>query len=85
MKSKEINVVYDNITNYGLTIINNDMYLIKGGKVMPLSTIIIKERKANWMKKAVLNKEYNNKINVLKVLLLEEGTSRHKMDLNINI
>ena len=44
MKSKEINVVYDNITNYGLTIINNDMYLIKGGKVMPLSTIIIKER-----------------------------------------
>ena len=43
----EQNVVYDDITDYGMTIINNDMYLIKGDKVMPLSTIIIKEREEN--------------------------------------
>ena len=38
------NVVYDNITNYGITIINECMYLIKGKRVMKLSSLIIKER-----------------------------------------
>jgi hypothetical protein len=44
MESKENNVVYDDITNYGITIVNNDMYLIKGGKMMKLDALIIKER-----------------------------------------
>ena len=34
------------------------------------------------MKKEILIKEYNNKINVLKDLLLDEVTSKHKMGLN---
>ena len=41
------NVVYDNITNYGITIINNEMYLIKDGKQMKLSSLVIKEREEN--------------------------------------
>ena len=41
------NVVYDNITNYGIAIINNEMYLIKDGKQMKLDSLIIKERKGN--------------------------------------
>jgi len=41
------NVVYDNITNYGITIINNEMYLIKDGKQMKLSALVIKEREEN--------------------------------------
>ena len=44
MKIKENNIVYDDITNYGITIINNDMYLIKGNKTMKLDALIIKER-----------------------------------------
>ena len=44
VKTNEKNIVYDDITNYGITIINNDMYLIKGGKVMKLDALIIKER-----------------------------------------
>ena len=44
MESKENNIVYDDITNYGITIVNNDMYLIKGGKMMKLDALIIKER-----------------------------------------
>ena len=44
MKSKENNIVYDDITSYGITIVNNDMYLIKGGKTMKLDSLIIKER-----------------------------------------
>jgi len=47
MKSEQINVVYDDITNYGITIINNIMYLIKDGKMMKLSALIIKEREEN--------------------------------------
>ena len=47
MKTDEKNVVYDDITNYGITIINNDMYLIKGGKMMKLDALIIKEREEN--------------------------------------
>ena len=39
MESKENNVVYDDITNYGITIVNNDMYLIKGGKMMKLDAL----------------------------------------------
>ena len=41
------NIVYDDITNYGITIINNEMYLIKDGKRMKLDALIIKERKGN--------------------------------------
>ena len=41
------NVVYDDITNYGITIINNEMYLIKDGKRMKLDALIIKERIGN--------------------------------------
>jgi len=47
MKSEQTNVVYDDITNYGITIINNDMYLIKDGKMMKLDALIIKEREEN--------------------------------------
>ena len=47
MKSEQTNVVYDDITNYGITIINNDMYLIKDGKTMKLDALIIKEREEN--------------------------------------
>ena len=41
------NVLYDDVTNYGITIINNEMYLIKDGKQMKLSSLIIKEKKDN--------------------------------------
>jgi len=44
MKYNKRNIVYDNITNYGITIKNNVMYLIKDGKWMKLSSLIIKER-----------------------------------------
>ena len=41
------NMVYDDITNYGITILNNEMYLIKDGKMMKLDALIIKEREEN--------------------------------------
>ena len=44
MKSNKNTIVYDHITNYGITIINNDMYLIKDNKRMRLDALIIKER-----------------------------------------
>ena len=47
MKNQDENVVYDDITNYGITIKNNEMYLIKDGKVMKLSSLVIKEREVN--------------------------------------
>jgi len=47
MKSEENTIVYDDITNYGITIIDNVMYLIKGNKTMRLDSLIIKERKGN--------------------------------------
>ena len=47
MKPDKTNVVYDDITNYGITIINNDMYLIKDNKRMRLDALIIKEREEN--------------------------------------
>ena len=43
---KKDNVIYeDTITNYGITIINDKMYLIKDGKKMRLNALIIKERR----------------------------------------
>ena len=47
MNNQNDNVVYDDITNYGITIINNEMYLIKDGKKMKLDALIVKERKGN--------------------------------------
>ena len=47
MKEQEQNVIYDDVTNYGITIINNEMYLIKDGKKMRLNAFIIKERNGN--------------------------------------
>ena len=47
MKTEENTIVYDDITDYGITIINNDMYLIKGNKTMRLDSLIIKEREEN--------------------------------------
>ena len=47
MNAKNKNVVYDDVTNYGMTIINDVMYLIKDGKRMKLDSLIIKERKGN--------------------------------------
>ena len=47
MKNQDENVVYDDITNYGITIKNNEMYLIKDNKQMKLDALIIKERKGN--------------------------------------
>ena len=48
MNIKENNVVYDDITEYGISIVNNngkeEMYLIKDDRVMKLSSLIIKER-----------------------------------------
>ena len=45
MKKKIENIVYDDITNYGITIIGGKMYLIKDGKKMKLESLIIKENK----------------------------------------
>ena len=45
MKEQEQNVIYDDVTNYGITIINDVMYLIKDNKKMRLDALIIKERK----------------------------------------
>jgi|TARA_Y100000034_G_C6822371_1_gene370499 hypothetical protein len=47
MKKQEQDVIYDDVTNYGFTIINNEMYLIKDGKRMKLDALIIKEREEN--------------------------------------
>ena len=47
MDNQERNVVYDDISGYGITIINNEMYLIKDGLEMKLSSLIIKEREVN--------------------------------------
>ena len=43
---KQLPVIYeDTITNYGITIIKDKMYLIKDGKKMRLDALIIKESK----------------------------------------
>ena len=39
--------LYDDITDYGITIIDNEMYLVKDGKTMKLDALIIKEREEN--------------------------------------
>ena len=44
---KNKNVIYDDISGYGITIINNEMYLIKDNKQMKLDALIVKERKGN--------------------------------------
>ena len=41
------NVVYDDVSNYGITIIKDELYLVKDSKVMKLDKLIIKERKGN--------------------------------------
>ena len=51
--NKEKNVVYDDITNYGIAIIKESMYLIKGKKVMKLSALIIKEREVKHEKLSI--------------------------------
>ena len=47
MNIKENNVVYDDITSYGITIVNDVIYLIKDGKRMRLDALIIKDREEN--------------------------------------
>ena len=39
--------LYDDITDYGITIIDNEIYLIKDNKRMRLDALIIKEREEN--------------------------------------
>jgi hypothetical protein len=41
----QTNVIYDDISGYGITIKNNDLYLVKDGKVMKLDALIIKEKR----------------------------------------
>ena len=36
-------IVHDNISGYGITIINEKMYLIKDGKKMRLNAFVIKQ------------------------------------------
>ena len=40
-------VVYDDISGYGITIKDNVMYIIVKGKQIKLDALIIKERKGN--------------------------------------
>ena len=47
METINTSVVYDDITDYGITIINNVIYLIKDNKRMRLDALIIKEREEN--------------------------------------
>ena len=44
---KEQNVVYDNVTNNGILIIKDELYLIKDGKKKRLDALIIKDREEN--------------------------------------
>ena len=44
-KYVEKNMVHDDITNYGITIIDGDLYLVKDDKRMRLDSLIIKEKK----------------------------------------
>ena len=48
MKKQVNNIVYDDISGYGITIINNVMYIILvDGQKIKLDALIIKERKGN--------------------------------------
>ena len=40
-------MVYDDITNYGITFIGGEMYLVKDDKRTKLDRIVIKEREVN--------------------------------------
>ena len=42
MSKKQV-IYEDTITNYGITIVNDKMYLIKDGKKMKLNAFVIKE------------------------------------------
>ena len=45
---KKDNIIYeDTITNYGITIISGEMYLVKDDRRMKLNALIIKERNGN--------------------------------------
>ena len=45
-KEEQNNVVYDDITSYGIMrTIKDEIYLIKDGKKMRLNALIIKERR----------------------------------------
>ena len=46
-KNNTQNIVFDDIINYGITIINNELYLVKDGKAVKLSALIVKERIGN--------------------------------------
>ena len=45
MESKRI--IYDDVTNKGMLIIKDELYLIRDGKKMRVDAFIIKERKGN--------------------------------------
>ena len=48
MNNKQVNEVFiDNVTSYGITIKNDDLYLVKNGKSIKLSALIIKEKRGN--------------------------------------
>ena len=48
MKKQVNNIVYDDISGYGITIINNVMYIILvDGQKIKLDALIIKERIGN--------------------------------------
>ena len=50
MKGKKMNnrtlwELYDDVTNYGITIINDELYLVKDGKTMKLSSLSLIDRR----------------------------------------
>ena len=47
MNNENQNIVYDDISGYGITIINNEMHIIIDGKQIKLDALIIKEREEN--------------------------------------
>ena len=38
-------ILYDNVTNYGITIINDKLYIVVNGDVIKLDALIIKENR----------------------------------------
>ena len=41
------NIIYDDVTNKGMLIIKDELYLIRDGKKMRVDAFIIKEREVN--------------------------------------
>ena len=41
------NIIYDDVTNKGILIIKDELYLIRDGKKMRVDAFIIKEREVN--------------------------------------